>query len=291
MAEMKIRKVVYIFSQIGGLLLLLVTITNGGTQSLEASARLKHELEKSEAKVPVFVNTTNSTVVTSLGQTVYLYCGVHNLGDRSVSWIRSRDLTILTIGLVRYTRDQRFTAIHGQGSNNWGIKIVNPNLNDSGLYECQISYHDDTEKKLKLPFTLQVLESRAKILGSHDLYMKEGSEVELNCKVVDSPGPPAYIYWYKGEEVINYSTKKGIEVSFSNLENNAISTLLIKYASPSDSGNYTCAPANAMQDSLILNVIKGEKQAGLQEIANFAKSYYSSLLLLLLTSSLHQVNQ
>ena len=71
-------------------------------------------------------------------------------------------------------------------------------------------------------------ESRAKILGSHDLYMKEGSEVELSCKVVDSPGPPAYIYWYKGEEVINYSTKKGIEVSFSNVENNAISTLLIK---------------------------------------------------------------
>ena len=42
-----------------------------------------------------------------------------------VSWIRSRDLTILTIGLVRYTRDQRFTAIHGQGTNNWGLKVIN----------------------------------------------------------------------------------------------------------------------------------------------------------------------
>ena len=73
-----------------------------------------------------------------------------------------------------------------------------------------------------------ISESRANILGSKDLYMKEGSEVELSCKVVDSPRPPAYIYWYKGEEVINYSTRKGIEVSFSNLENNAISTLLIK---------------------------------------------------------------
>ena len=73
-----------------------------------------------------------------------------------------------------------------------------------------------------------ISESRANILGSKDLDMKEGSEVELSCKVVDSPRPPAYIYWYKGEEVINYSTRKGIEVSFSNLENNAISTLLIK---------------------------------------------------------------
>ena len=158
-----------------------------------------------------------------------------------VSWIRSRDLTILTIGTVRYTRDPRFTAIHGQGTENWGLKvtripqsysfnwtwfqIVNPGLDDSGLYECQVSYHDDTEKKLKMPFNLQVLgefyslnfsarlqsllsedgelseltisESRAYIVGSHDLYMKEASEVELRCKIEESPGPPAYIYWYK----------------------------------------------------------------------------------------------
>jgi hypothetical protein len=40
-----------------------------------------------------------------------------------VSWIRSRDLTILTIGEVRYTRDPRFTAIHSQGNNYWGLKV------------------------------------------------------------------------------------------------------------------------------------------------------------------------
>ena len=81
----------------------------------------------------------------------------------------------------------RFTAIHGQGSNNWALKvelillqtkfteiskqvkkkkqilklsfpqIVNPNMDDAGLYECQVSYHDDTEKKLKMPFSLKVL--------------------------------------------------------------------------------------------------------------------------------------
>ena len=27
--------------------------------------------------------------------------------------------------------------------------------------------------------------------------MKEASEVELRCKIEESPGPPAYIYWYK----------------------------------------------------------------------------------------------
>ena len=28
---------------------------------------------------------------------------------------------------------------------------------DGGLYECQVSYHDDVETKLKLPFNLTVL--------------------------------------------------------------------------------------------------------------------------------------
>ena len=37
--------------------------------------------------------------------------------------MRSADLTILTIGLVRYTRDPRFTAIHGKDTNNWGLKV------------------------------------------------------------------------------------------------------------------------------------------------------------------------
>ena len=44
---------------------------------------------------------------------------------------------------------------------------------------------------------LTISESRAYIVGSHDLYMKEASEVELRCKIEESPGPPAYIYWYK----------------------------------------------------------------------------------------------
>lgn len=253
-------------------LFFVLSIRNKGTESVSLTD--ENIAGASDSSLPSFVTGSNNTLVTSVGQTIYLYCGVNNLGDRQVTWLRSRDLTILTIGLVRYTRDQRFTAIHGQDSNNWALKIVNPNLNDSGLYECQISYHDDTEKKLKMPFNLQVLESRALIVGSEDLYIHEGSPVKLQCRVVDSAGPPAYIYWYKGKEVINYSNLKHIEISYSSLETNPVSTLVIKQATPSDSGNYTCAPANYRQHSVIVNVIKGEKQAGLQEIANLAKSFH-----------------
>ena len=125
---------------------------------------------------------------------------------------------------------------------------------------------------------ISIPESRALIVGSEDLYIHEGSPVSLQCKVVDSAGPPAYIYWYKGDKVINYSNQKHIEISYSSLKTSPVSTLLIKvneifciwcskdklcyfqHATPLDSGNYTCAPANYRQHSVVVNVIKGTQQ-------------------------------
>ncbi|XP_023340721.1 lachesin [Eurytemora carolleeae] len=236
---------------------LLVQTTTGGS--------LSSDLYQENLEAPLFLNSSETSIVSSVGQTSYLYCGVSNLGDRAVSWIRSRDLTILTIGMIRYTRDNRFTAIHAEGNNFWGLKILSPRVEDSGLYECQVSYHDDVEKKLKLPFTLTVLESRARILGNQDIYMREGSAVELECGIENIPAPPAYIYWYKENSVISYSATQGIVLSLQNSNNTLISKLTIKSASPADSGNYTCAPANALTDSVFLNVVKGEKQEGLRE--------------------------
>ena len=73
-----------------------------------------------------------------------------------------------------------------------------------------------------------ISESRALIVGSEDLYIHEGSPVRLQCRVEDSAGPPAYIYWYKGGQVINYSNQNHIEISYSSLDTNPVSTLVIK---------------------------------------------------------------
>jgi len=62
-----------------------------------------------------------------------------------------------------YTKDNRFTPLHETGSNVWILKLTNSNVEDSGDYECQVSYHDDMEKKLKLPFSLTVL-SKLKLI-------------------------------------------------------------------------------------------------------------------------------
>ena len=74
-----------------------------------------------------------------------------------VSWIRRSDLKILTIGETLYTKDKRFAPLHEQGSSVWILKLTHPEPEDSGEYECQVSYHDDVEKKLTMPFALTVL--------------------------------------------------------------------------------------------------------------------------------------
>lgn len=70
-----------------------------------------------------------------------------------VSWIRKRDLHILTVGILTYTNDQRFQAMHQEGSDEWTLKISSPQPRDSGTYECQVSM----EPKISQAFRLVVI--------------------------------------------------------------------------------------------------------------------------------------
>lgn len=57
-----------------------------------------------------------------------------------VSWVRHRDIHLLTVGRYTYTSDQRFRAIHHPHSEDWILQIKYPQHRDSGIYECQVSY-------------------------------------------------------------------------------------------------------------------------------------------------------
>ncbi|KAF7385620.1 hypothetical protein HZH68_014050 [Vespula germanica] len=200
---------------------------------------------------PYFDNTTKRETTTTVGQTAYLYCRVRNLGDRAVSWIRKRDLHILTVGILTYTNDQRFQSLHGDGSDEWTLKISSPQVRDSGTYECQVS----TEPKISQAFNLSVVVSKAKINGNSELYIKSGSDINLTCIVLQTPEPPSFIYWYKGDHVINYSQRGGINVVTE--KQTRTSRLLISKALPADSGNYTCAPSTAESASVLVHVLNG----------------------------------
>nr|ACQ57828.1 IP15667p [Drosophila melanogaster] len=83
-----------------------------------------------------------------------LRCRVKNKGNRTVSWMRKRDLHILTTNIYTYTGDQRFSVIHPPGSEDWDLKIDYAQPRDSGVYECQLTTTFKT-LKLRSGFTTQ----------------------------------------------------------------------------------------------------------------------------------------
>lgn len=70
-----------------------------------------------------------------------------------VSWIRKRDLHIMTIGILTYTNDQRYQAIHTEGSDEWSLRVMSAQPRDNGIYECQVS----TEPKISQAYRLNVI--------------------------------------------------------------------------------------------------------------------------------------
>ncbi|KAL7294265.1 hypothetical protein TKK_0012281 [Trichogramma kaykai] len=79
------------------------------------------------------------------------YCQA--LVGHRVSWMRKRDMHILSVGILMYTSDLRFQVIHPEKSDNWTLQIKSPQKRDSGIYECQVS----TEPKMYLNYSLNVI--------------------------------------------------------------------------------------------------------------------------------------
>ncbi|XP_011211388.2 V-set and immunoglobulin domain-containing protein 10 isoform X1 [Bactrocera dorsalis] len=207
---------------------------------------------------PQFENTTEREVIAAVGTTARLHCRVRNLGDRAVSWIRKRDLHILTIGIMTYTNDQRFLARHTDNSDEWVLKVVSVQPRDAGVYECQVS----TEPKISQAYKLMVVTSKAQILSNRELYIQSGSDINLTCIAPQAPGPYTHMMWYKDSELINDSTRGGIRVVSE--QQMKTSNLVISRVLHRDSGNYTCAADNSNSDSVLVHIIKSEQHAAMQ---------------------------
>ncbi|XP_066968475.1 zwei Ig domain protein zig-8-like [Macrobrachium rosenbergii] len=238
---------------------------------------------------PVFDEAAPKNVSALAGNAAYLHCLVHNLSNKSVSWIRQRDLHILTVGLYTYTTDERYQVIHSQGSQDWILKIKYAQVRDSGMYECQVS----TKPVRTYSVYLNVFAPKAEIVGAPDMHVDKGSTINLTCVIAHSPQPPAYIFWYhNGQVVSNDSPRGGIQV-YAESGNVTNGYLLIKNAQLPDTGNYTCAPSNTDPTSIRVHVLKGESPAAMQTNkaaasfktrATIAHSVLSCILTLLLPS-------
>lgn len=68
-----------------------------------------------------FTGFRNVTVL--VGSTAYLKCRVRNIGNKTVSWVRHRDIHLLTVGKFSYTSDNRFQCIHDPEPEEWILKV------------------------------------------------------------------------------------------------------------------------------------------------------------------------
>ncbi|XP_076038695.1 hemicentin-2-like [Oratosquilla oratoria] len=209
---------------------------------------------------PVFDDAAPKNVSGLTGNAAYLHCVVRNLNSNSVSWIRRRDLKILTVGRYTYTTDQRFEVLHSEESSDWILKIKYAQLRDSGVYECQVS----TKPPLSYTVQLNIFAPQAAIVGAPDMHVDKGSAINLTCVIVHSPQPPAYIFWYHNGKVVQYDSPRGDITVVTELGNVTRSFLLIKEAKPGDSGNYTCAPSNTEATTASVHVLNGKTPAAMQ---------------------------
>ncbi|KAF5293891.1 hypothetical protein FQA39_LY13596 [Lamprigera yunnana] len=209
---------------------------------------------------PFFDKSASKNVTALVDKTSYLNCKVRNLGNRTVSWIRHRDLHLLTVGRMTYTSDQRFTSIHNPLTEDWTLQIRYPQRRDSGIYECQVG----TTPPIGIPMYLSVVEPITTLLGGPEMYINKGSTMNLTCIVKHSPEPPPTISWTHNSQDINYDSPRGGVSVITEKGDITISSLLVQKARNSDSGKYTCSPSNANPKTLIVHVLNGEHPAAMQ---------------------------
>nr|XP_045624366.1 uncharacterized protein LOC123774260 [Procambarus clarkii] len=226
-----------------------------------------------------------SLVTVFQGQTARLPCLVHNLNDRSVTWLRRRDLHILTAGHHTYTADQRFQVVHSEDSEEWTLVLRFVQLRDAGVYDCQVN----TVHKLSRPVTLTVLDPRLRgtktkvfvanntastkdgnlkveILGPRELYIEEGSSLTLTCLVTSLRGPSALVYWYHDTSLIDYNSPRGgVNLKIDQRRGETTTRMLVSSVGPGDSGMYSCVPDGSHPATVLVHVQGGNHEAAIQQ--------------------------
>ncbi|XP_033152267.1 neurotrimin isoform X2 [Drosophila mauritiana] len=208
---------------------------------------------------PYFDTSATKNVTSLVGITGHLNCRIKNLGNKTVSWIRHRDLHLLTVSESTYTSDQRFTSIYNKQTGDWSLQF--PQLRDSGIYECQVS----TTPPVGYTMVFSVVEPITSILGGPEIYIDLGSTVNLTCVIKHLPDPPISVQWNHNNQEINYDSPRGGVSVITEKGDITTSYLLIQRASIADSGQYSCLPSNANSKSVNVHILKGDHPAAVQK--------------------------
>ena len=162
----------------------------------------------SNALLPSFSSSSSQGVDAGIGDDLLLHCYVEHLGHHTVSWIRQKDLQILTVGSHKFTTDDRISVKHDPRNGDFMLLIKLMSEEDFGSYECQINtspikinivkiriskikdlrhtasfggerkYSSNPRQPQKLELT-ENSGSSTSIIGSPDIYFHSGSLVNI----------------------------------------------------------------------------------------------------------------
>lgn len=244
--------------------------------------------------VPEF-DPTPLTVSVMPGETALLPCRVRNLSDKVVSWMRRKDLLIISSGRFMFTADSRFQVITPEEDPaSWNLQLRKAKPQDEGLYECQVN----TDPKLKQAVLLTVSDGSEEttILGPKERWARLGSSLSITCHVSVRTGtsrgrqrPPRLVEWLHndvpvldrpGDVIPGVDTEKnGEELS---------STLTMSNIGPQVAGKYTCKPYHSSKSaSVLVSILEGERTEAMQGQSSSASSFdisWTKMLIIHLTA-------
>ncbi|KAG0723467.1 Zwei Ig domain protein zig-8 [Chionoecetes opilio] len=218
------------------------------------------------------------------GEPATLQCVVSKLRGRSVSWIRQRDLHVMSANDLTFTSDDRFKVICS-GS----CKVVNDNIassftlrvlkalrNDSGVYECQVN----TRPKLSRAFNLSVVVPAARIPGPKELFIKSGSTMVLTCVAHLHPDALSTVEWMHNNTQMTISgARGGVSIHTEKAGRLLSSKLSVVRVAPDDAGNYTCHPDTVPPASATVFIVDEDVPAAMHHDSAARRGHFTSGLL------------
>ncbi|KAK8380977.1 hypothetical protein O3P69_008119 [Scylla paramamosain] len=247
-----------------------------------------------------FEDSTPTNITALVGDSAFLPCTVFHLGDRSVTWMRKRDLHILTAGIYTYSADERFMVLHPENSNDWTLHIKFATLRDSGVYECQVNSDPKISRTVFLnvienqlddpgPYGIAVTDTLPVVLieGPQERHIQRGSILGITCVVRHAPQEaPENILWFHGALSIDYdSPRGGVSIQTEKSLTKTVSKLMLSAVDQSDTGEYSCSPTALEPAEITVHVQDGQIQQPVKQGLGFSKAprcaaSYSILLLL-----------
>ncbi|KAH9508553.1 hypothetical protein Btru_052009 [Bulinus truncatus] len=184
-----------------------------------------------------------------------------------VIWRKVSEETPLTVGRETFHNTERIYIDHQNNDLNWNLVISKVQLNDSGVYECQVS---SQYRHLRYHILLTVVgtpattappavENSIQIYGAK--FVEKDTVILLTCNATGHEYVPEQLDWFfNGNKIISDDPPGRISIKTNNsIQMKSISSVLrIKGVQMEDSGLYLCRTTSLQIESFRVVVISAD---------------------------------